>query len=166
MNGTKRLESIEICYLRLMKSIRTLGKWRCCGENGCFKQEILSRWNTSFMWGSCARSLAERRRVTWLVQERSWGQGRLQYWWKRALLWERLFSSTQGAAVLLHRGDEGSVSRPIKLPELLLHLLQGCPRSVSSPTQAETLLIYSHGLRGHQVSPDDLPVCRRTSYYT
>lgn len=135
-----------------MKSIHVLGKWQCCGENDYFKQEILSGWNTSFMQGSCARSLTEPREVSLLVQKWSWGQGTLQYWQKKELLGESLFSSTQGAALLLHKEGEGA-PRLRWIARAPLQQLRVCSRSMSSPTQAETLLIYSHGLWGHLFSP-------------
>lgn len=148
-----------------MKSIRTLGKWQCCGENDCFKQEILSRWNSSFMWGSCTF-------LGWVEKGYAAGAGTILGSGQASILVEKrvavrkIIQLHAGSSSVTTQGDAGSVSRPIKLPELLLHLLQGCTRSVSSPTQAETLLIYSHGLWGHQVSPDDLLVCRTMSCHT
>lgn len=91
------------------------------------------------------------------------GQGSSTAW---ELLPEGSFSPTEGAALLLLERDQRRVLQSQhKLPQLLLHQLKVGP-GPSSPPQAETLLIYSHGLWGQWVSPDELPVCRRMSRHT
>lgn len=166
MNGTKSVGSrrYKICVLPLMKSIPMLGKWQCCGENDCFKQEILSGWNVPFKWGLRARSWAEPGEVALLVQERSWGRVRAPALAESCC--QRDHSAPRRQQHCCYsRGIRGVLLSQHKLPELLLHQLKVGPGPYSPP-QAETLLIYSHGPWGHPVSPDEMAVCRRMSRHT